>query len=537
MEEKDFFFGAHVCRAARIKAVTPAGHAYASEQFVAALAVVDGDNNKRFFYEYLGHRDLAKSYDRCALYRLCRMDHVRKHALVRTNIVQPLTSPTTGTNLSAAELLLKEGEEGAEGAADAAGAGGAEGEEKDAEASGDNASATGAVASPRSPLGASELASPSAQRRASSSSSASSSSFDPSLLHPSGGPLSALTIERASPLLVSRLVAHYLSLESGSGSGSGSGPGGPDGSTCWDDVGLLHALVARLIALGQTHAAFLVVQKGLADDSAFKHDLRLKYFRVLALRHTQKADDFMKELRETIAAAASPSSIPADLRASVLALSGRMLKDKFFDSVRNHDPQISLAHDSAREYFLSHQLQHSSFPAINAATMLLLSKQKERARALAKFSVKLVADELLARSRQPWGASSTGSGSGSGSGGGGGSSALATTALELANGLGDAGAGVNNLGSPFSPRSGSRSSSRSSGSSYSGPPSSAIASAAASAAQRMFAEGDAKERAALQAAEKASSGDGKAKEVGEEYCELTHNAATHNRLRCEVSPF
>jgi pilus assembly protein FimV len=46
VEDRDLYFGAHVCRAARIKAVTPAGHAYASEQFVAALAVADGHKKK-----------------------------------------------------------------------------------------------------------------------------------------------------------------------------------------------------------------------------------------------------------------------------------------------------------------------------------------------------------------------------------------------------------------------------------------------------------------------------------------------------------
>lgn len=209
------------------------------------------------------------------------------------------------------------------------------------------------------------------------------------------GPLTANTIHRATPNLITKLVEHYLSLDTTA-----------DGLMQWQDVTLLHALVSRLIALGQTHVAFLVVQKALGYDSAFKHDLRLKYYRVLALRHTQKADEFMAELKQAIQSHSSPSQIPVDLRAAVLSLSGRMLKDQYSESLRNGTPESKLAHESAREYFFSYELKHASFPAINAATMLLLSNQKERARALAKFSVRLVADELLARSQQSWNPSS-----------------------------------------------------------------------------------------------------------------------------------
>jgi hypothetical protein len=207
----------------------------------------------------------------------------------------------------------------------------------------------------------------------------------------SSGPLTPATIDRATPFFVSKLVEHYLSLDTNS-----------EGLMYWEDVTLLHALVSRLISLGQTHVAFLVVQKALGYDSAWKNDLKLKYYRVLALRHTQKADEFMKELKAEMKAHAQPNQIPVELRAAVLSLSGRMLKDKYYESIRNNEPLQSLAHESAREYFFSYELKNSSFPAINAATMLLLSKQKERARALAKFSVRLVADELLARSRQHW---------------------------------------------------------------------------------------------------------------------------------------
>jgi hypothetical protein len=138
------------------------------------------------------------------------------------------------------------------------------------------------------------------------------------------GPLTPLTIERATPYFVSKLVEHYLSLDTNS-----------DGLMYWEDVTLLHALVSRLIALGQTHVAFLVVQKALAYDSPYKVDLKLKYYRVLALRHTQKADEFMADLKNTLKNHPNPNSVPVELRAAVLSLSGRMLKDKFCPS--SHD--------------------------------------------------------------------------------------------------------------------------------------------------------------------------------------------------------
>ena len=329
------------------------------------------------------------SYDRCPLYRLCRMSDVRKHAVIRGSLTSPSTAEVESpvkSGPSASDMLSPHDTPATQAKRIR------ERRLKDRKDKDKGAAASAAPMSPSSitPFSPSDL----------------------SLLH--SGPLSSLTIERATPLFVSRLVEHYLSLDPTS-----------DGLMYWEDVTLLHALVSRLIALGQTHVAFLVVQKALAYDSAYKNDLRLKYYRVLALRHTQKAEEFMKELKEVLASHPRPNQIPLELRAAVLSLSGRMLKDKYYESVRNHEPNPSIAHESAREYFFSYELVKSSFPAINAATMLLLSKQKERARALAKFSVRLVADELLARSKQHWNLSSQ-------------STTLASQALESASRFGGA---------------------------------------------------------------------------------------------------
>jgi len=66
---RDNFFGSHVNRAARIEPVTTPGCAYASEQFAALLA---NEADGGFRLEYVGVEDLAKGYDRCALYRVAR---------------------------------------------------------------------------------------------------------------------------------------------------------------------------------------------------------------------------------------------------------------------------------------------------------------------------------------------------------------------------------------------------------------------------------------------------------------------------------
>jgi class 3 adenylate cyclase len=62
-------FGSQVNRAARIEPVTTPGCVFASEQFAAALAVEVGHP---FSCEYVGIEELAKGYDRCALYLLGR---------------------------------------------------------------------------------------------------------------------------------------------------------------------------------------------------------------------------------------------------------------------------------------------------------------------------------------------------------------------------------------------------------------------------------------------------------------------------------
>jgi hypothetical protein len=323
------------------------------------------------------------SYDRCPLYRLCRIEDVRKHAI--------MTNPSLAS--ASHDPFVAGASTGVVGA----------GGRTLAAASTPNSPSTGPLpAIDKLDSTSGSFVTPNTQSRrihdrrerdrlkAASPLVFASTPFNSSdvgLL--TSGPLTPLTIARGTPFFVSKLVEHYLSLDPHA-----------EGLLYWSDVTLLHALVARLIALGQTHVAFLVVQKALGYDSPWQHDLKLKYYRVLALRHTQKADEFMHELKVTIKTHNNPAQIPIELRAAVLSLSGRMLKDKYFDSIRNNDPQSSFAHESAREYFFSYELQNSSFPAINAATMLLLSKQKERARALAKFSVRLVADELLARSRQ-----------------------------------------------------------------------------------------------------------------------------------------
>lgn len=69
--ERQNFSGSHVNRAARIEPVTTPGCAFASEQFVAALAV---ESTHDFVCEYIGIEHLAKGYDRCPLYRLERRE-------------------------------------------------------------------------------------------------------------------------------------------------------------------------------------------------------------------------------------------------------------------------------------------------------------------------------------------------------------------------------------------------------------------------------------------------------------------------------
>ena len=61
------FFGSQVNRAARIEPVTTPGCAFASEQFAALLSM---QPNHDFICEYVGVENLAKNFDRCALYRL-----------------------------------------------------------------------------------------------------------------------------------------------------------------------------------------------------------------------------------------------------------------------------------------------------------------------------------------------------------------------------------------------------------------------------------------------------------------------------------
>jgi class 3 adenylate cyclase len=63
------FFGSHVNRAARIEPVTTPGCAFATEQFAGLLAA---SGTVEVHCEYVGVEDLAKGYDRCALYRLAR---------------------------------------------------------------------------------------------------------------------------------------------------------------------------------------------------------------------------------------------------------------------------------------------------------------------------------------------------------------------------------------------------------------------------------------------------------------------------------
>jgi class 3 adenylate cyclase/tetratricopeptide (TPR) repeat protein len=68
-------FGSQVNRAARIEPVTTPGCVFVSEHFAAALAVEAEQTTKpdrQFACEYVGVEDLAKGYDRCALYRLTR---------------------------------------------------------------------------------------------------------------------------------------------------------------------------------------------------------------------------------------------------------------------------------------------------------------------------------------------------------------------------------------------------------------------------------------------------------------------------------
>jgi class 3 adenylate cyclase/tetratricopeptide (TPR) repeat protein len=72
---KENVFGSQVNRAARIEPVTTPSCVFVSEHFAAMLAVEAGhatEPDRQFACEYVGMEDLAKDYDRCALYRLTR---------------------------------------------------------------------------------------------------------------------------------------------------------------------------------------------------------------------------------------------------------------------------------------------------------------------------------------------------------------------------------------------------------------------------------------------------------------------------------
>jgi class 3 adenylate cyclase len=84
--ERMNYFGSHVNRAARTEPVTTPGCAFTSEQFAALLAVAPDHD---YVCEYVGVEQLAKEYDRCALYRLTRRPGTQQRRSRRPSVAAP----------------------------------------------------------------------------------------------------------------------------------------------------------------------------------------------------------------------------------------------------------------------------------------------------------------------------------------------------------------------------------------------------------------------------------------------------------------
>lgn len=351
-EGEPFFFGSHVCRAARIKAVAPPGQAWCSEQFVTALVVDcvnNGTNESQFFFQYLGQRDLAKAYDRCPLYRLCRPSDLREHVNLTTDAQGQLIHN---------DSLQDEQDEENEALTDAAAAA------ADAQASDDANAADGEDEFEDDDPSAVAAAAVTGGSTVNGAAPLSQDQQDIAIV--AQVPLvSQSIISRGKASMIQQLAEYYLSLDSAQDADLGA----------WVDIRLLHSLIARLVDLGSTSQAFAVVSKALASDSPHKGDLRLQYLRVLTLRNSNKADEFMSQVlteleksstnnsntnggnnpdvadsaatatdsesngkRNSITNKTSSSGESAndrkELRAKIYSLSGRLAKDKYFECMR-----------------------------------------------------------------------------------------------------------------------------------------------------------------------------------------------------------
>ena len=154
------------------------------------------------------------------------------------------------------------------------------------------------------------------------------------------------------------------------------------------DVRLYIAFTQRLLGEGHPARAFELAREGLTVHPA---NHALQYWRALALArggNTRKATEYAQALLQE-------SALNRVLESETLSLLGRLAKDRYERTPSSQKTRRRKgAEESAASYIRASQIVESSFPLINAATMSLLSGQKERAHQLATQAIELAQSEL-----------------------------------------------------------------------------------------------------------------------------------------------
>jgi class 3 adenylate cyclase len=148
----------------------------------------------------------------------------------------------------------------------------------------------------------------------------------------------------------------------------------------WDQGPKLRELLRRfarqLLHQGHPTLALEVAARGLAEAYPDDHDLL--YCRALALvnsGNTTRAWDFVQEMLDR-------TDLPVAVLSDVLSLAGRIRKDEASRSA-NPEDRSKLLREAFSFYQQAYELNHDTFPGINAATLALLIGEPDQSRQLA----------------------------------------------------------------------------------------------------------------------------------------------------------
>lgn len=155
-------------------------------------------------------------------------------------------------------------------------------------------------------------------------------------------------------------------------------------SSTWSDRFVV-ALVEKLLDHGQTGRACQVLERALTEGSSYADNSRLMYYRIVCLQRSDKGIEYLKSLLMS-------HDIPTNLKADVAVLYAEYMRRRSLF----HEGDLKKRHleESSKYFFEAFQMSKKIRFAVDAAVMLKIAGQHDRALDVCNLAIQLAKAEV-----------------------------------------------------------------------------------------------------------------------------------------------